>query len=394
MSRRAYLDWLRGVAVLIMVEAHTLDSWTRTADRGRTDYTWAIVVGASDGCGAVFAERLAENGIGVLLVARRERLLADVASGITARTGAETRTLAIDLTEPDAASRIIDDTADLEIGMLVYCAGGDPNYQPFLANPVSAAEALLLRNCLVMMRLCHHFAGQMVDYNYTSVLPGPNLWERLRSSGVEPITVQPDAFEGSPLSRLLYRGARFEGTWDDRDLVEATVALAAEPGRFIFTYYWPVDFAGHVHGVESSEFAESLHRASNVWEGIVSAAPPGVTVLGTADHGLISYSEEDKLLIRQQEYRGLRYGGDPRGVQVWGDPGLLGDLARETGSEMVDPLALLGPEPGPEAARRTGDALLLAPPGKVLLPPGFDKRLRSYHGGLAPGELEIPLLVG
>jgi peptidoglycan/LPS O-acetylase OafA/YrhL len=28
-SRRAYLDWLRGVAVLIMVEAHTLDSWTQ-----------------------------------------------------------------------------------------------------------------------------------------------------------------------------------------------------------------------------------------------------------------------------------------------------------------------------------------------------------------------------
>ena len=34
-SRRRYLDWLRGVAVLIMIEAHTLDSWTRVADRGR-----------------------------------------------------------------------------------------------------------------------------------------------------------------------------------------------------------------------------------------------------------------------------------------------------------------------------------------------------------------------
>jgi uncharacterized membrane protein len=44
-SRRAYLDWLRGVAVLIMVEAHTLDSWTHAADRGRSDYKWAIVVG-------------------------------------------------------------------------------------------------------------------------------------------------------------------------------------------------------------------------------------------------------------------------------------------------------------------------------------------------------------
>jgi len=44
-SRRAYLDWLRGVAVLIMIEAHTLDSWTHAADRGRSDYKWAIVVG-------------------------------------------------------------------------------------------------------------------------------------------------------------------------------------------------------------------------------------------------------------------------------------------------------------------------------------------------------------
>jgi short-subunit dehydrogenase len=47
--------------------------------------------------------------------------------------------------------------------MLVYCAGGDPNYQPFLANPVSVAEALLQRNCLVLMRLCHHYAGRMVE---------------------------------------------------------------------------------------------------------------------------------------------------------------------------------------------------------------------------------------
>jgi uncharacterized membrane protein len=44
-NRRAYLDWLRGIAVLIMIEAHTLDSWTRVADRARGAYKWAIVVG-------------------------------------------------------------------------------------------------------------------------------------------------------------------------------------------------------------------------------------------------------------------------------------------------------------------------------------------------------------
>lgn len=124
---------------------------------------WALIVGASDGCGALFAERLAQEGVNVALVARRRHLLDTVAKAIHERTGVKTRTLAIDLTEADASQSIIDATADLEVGMLVYCAGGDPNYQPFLANPVSAAEALLQRNCLVLMRLCHHFAGLMVE---------------------------------------------------------------------------------------------------------------------------------------------------------------------------------------------------------------------------------------
>jgi len=124
---------------------------------------WAIVVGASDGVGSLFAERLADEGVNVVLVARRQHLLDEVAQDIRQHTNAETRTLAVDLTDPDASQRIIEATIGLEIGMLVYCAGGDPNYQPFLVNPVSAAEDLLQRNCLVLMRLCHHFAGPMVE---------------------------------------------------------------------------------------------------------------------------------------------------------------------------------------------------------------------------------------
>ena len=44
MRRHPYLDWLRGIAVLIMIEAHTLDSWTRAADRQSPWYQWAIIV--------------------------------------------------------------------------------------------------------------------------------------------------------------------------------------------------------------------------------------------------------------------------------------------------------------------------------------------------------------
>ncbi|MDQ3069416.1 MAG: acyltransferase [Acidobacteriota bacterium] len=37
-GRRAYVDWLRGVAVLIMFTAHGTDAWTRDGDRGSVIY--------------------------------------------------------------------------------------------------------------------------------------------------------------------------------------------------------------------------------------------------------------------------------------------------------------------------------------------------------------------
>jgi uncharacterized membrane protein len=42
--RAAYIDWTRGVAVLLMIEAHTVDSWTRLSSRGSTAYGYAIML--------------------------------------------------------------------------------------------------------------------------------------------------------------------------------------------------------------------------------------------------------------------------------------------------------------------------------------------------------------
>ena len=123
---------------------------------------WALVAGASDGVGAAFAEGLAARGVNVVLVARRRGVLDEVAAGIADRTGVQTRTLAVDLAEQDATATIASATGDLEIGFLVYCAGADPNFEPFLANPIGAAEAMVYRNCVVPMQLCHHFAPAMV----------------------------------------------------------------------------------------------------------------------------------------------------------------------------------------------------------------------------------------
>ena len=42
--RRRYLDWVRGLAVLVMIQAHVLDSWTRIDARASWQFNWANIV--------------------------------------------------------------------------------------------------------------------------------------------------------------------------------------------------------------------------------------------------------------------------------------------------------------------------------------------------------------
>jgi short-subunit dehydrogenase len=122
---------------------------------------WAVIAGASEGVGASFAAAVAKEGMHVVLLARRQGVLDEVASQIREESGVEARTVAVDLASPDAMETVVDATRDLEVGLLTYCAGADPNYQPFLSNPVEVATAMVHRNCTVPVQMCHHFAGPM-----------------------------------------------------------------------------------------------------------------------------------------------------------------------------------------------------------------------------------------
>ncbi len=85
--RKGYLDWLRGLAVLIMIEAHVFDSWTRVPDRQSVEFAFAMIVG---GFGAPFFLFLA--GVAVPLSAgAKYRRSGDspAAAGAVARRGLE-----------------------------------------------------------------------------------------------------------------------------------------------------------------------------------------------------------------------------------------------------------------------------------------------------------------
>ncbi|NKZ12953.1 SDR family NAD(P)-dependent oxidoreductase [Mycolicibacterium septicum DSM 44393] len=199
---------------------------------------WALVAGASDGVGSAMAEELARRGLNVALLARRQAVLDDVAAGIAARTGARTRTLAIDLAAPGAADAVISATADLDIGFLVYCAGADPKFAPFLSGPLSDAESLVQRNCMVPMQLCHHYAQPMVDRGRGGIIMfgsgagfagGPNmvaygaskafdmvfaeaLWTELHDKGVDVLGLILGKTDTPALRRLEHERGQIEST--------------------------------------------------------------------------------------------------------------------------------------------------------------------------------------
>ena len=59
----------------------------------------AVITGASSGIGAVYADRLARRGYDLLLVARSQERMADLAKKIVSETGRKVEILAADLTE-------------------------------------------------------------------------------------------------------------------------------------------------------------------------------------------------------------------------------------------------------------------------------------------------------
>lgn len=123
--------------------------------------SWALVAGASEGTGASFARQLAEKGLNLILVARRERPLEQLALELRAAHGIQCLTASIDLAAENAAQQLLNAAGDREVGLLILNAGADPNGAMFLDGAIANWDALAMRNVMTAMRALHAFAAPM-----------------------------------------------------------------------------------------------------------------------------------------------------------------------------------------------------------------------------------------
>jgi short-subunit dehydrogenase len=122
---------------------------------------WAIVAGASEGLGLVYAKELAARGLNLVLIARRGELLDILGSDLAAEYDIETRTMALDLSAADAPDQIAQNTEDIEIGLLVYNAAFSA-VGPFLDRPMDGHLKELQTNIYAPLKLIYLLGGRML----------------------------------------------------------------------------------------------------------------------------------------------------------------------------------------------------------------------------------------
>lgn len=107
---------------------------------------WAIITGATDGLGKAYAGALASKGLNIVLVSRSLTKLESVATEIKQRYGVETRVVEADLTgDQTVYAKIAKATEELEVGVLINCAGVSYEHPEWFTNVTEDVIANIIK---------------------------------------------------------------------------------------------------------------------------------------------------------------------------------------------------------------------------------------------------------
>ncbi|MFL5927362.1 MAG: SDR family NAD(P)-dependent oxidoreductase [Gaiellaceae bacterium] len=138
----------------------------------------ALVTGASSGIGAAYAERLAADGVDLVLVARRRDRLEELAG----RLDAEVRVVEADLGRPEGLDAVREAALDAPVDVLVNNAAL-AHYGPFADLDPDAAHQLVELNVLAPVLLTRAVLPGMIErgsggvVNVASLLAFSGEWD-------------------------------------------------------------------------------------------------------------------------------------------------------------------------------------------------------------------------
>ena len=218
---------------------------------------WAVVAGASEGLGAAYAEALAGRGLNLVLVARRAALQQALAARLSEKYAVEVRCLALDLAHTGSARRVVLETKNLDVGLLVYNAAYSA-VGPFLDHslddhmkevdtnvrtPLELVEAFGARMLaaghggIILMTSLSAFQGSAYIATYSAtkafnIILAEGLWEEWRRLGVDVLACiagairTPNYLASSPQQTGRFSDATMQ---PEKVVAEALAALGRQP---------------------------------------------------------------------------------------------------------------------------------------------------------------------
>lgn len=204
---------------------------------------WAIVAGAGAGLGAAYARQLADRGLRLVVVDRDAAALDALATDLGTRT--EIRALDVDLAADDAPDVVLDETADLDVGLFVANAAssyvGRFRDQPFdvidtqlrlnLRTPTAIVHGLLprlagrSRSGIILMSSQSSRRGAPLVATYAGTkaylaILAESLWDELGDDGIDVLGVLPGSTRTPGwLASLPQSGMGTEGVMEPDDVV-------------------------------------------------------------------------------------------------------------------------------------------------------------------------------
>lgn len=226
---------------------------------------WAVIAGATEGTGECYARELAEMGINLVLVSRRQGALDLLGEALKAEYGIAYRAVAQDLTEDGAGLRIVEAAADLDVGLYISNAGAD-GFASFFEDSTDAAHRLVRMNISTLIDAANGFGkgmlargqngqgrggiivmasgaglgGQpnLVLYSATKAFEinfAESLWAEYHERGIDVIGIAAPIMRTPTLLRMVPEGFDVSDVYDPADVTHNALAglLAGEPLQIV-----------------------------------------------------------------------------------------------------------------------------------------------------------------
>ena len=137
---------------------------------------WGIILGATEGVGKAFAEKIASEGMSVVLVGRREEKLHELGKEISAKYGVDHKVIRADFSQSGCTDQIFAETKDLDMGFMSYVACFH-TFGKLQDTPWEKHEQMVNVNVITFLKCFYHYLGIFAKQDRGAIINVSSLTE-------------------------------------------------------------------------------------------------------------------------------------------------------------------------------------------------------------------------